>query len=146
MSGQVEEVKVFPELELREAVWHVMEIMERCSLSFLLLGDTAKAIYKDDTVYGDEITLGVRKAEFVATSFSTLKTLAANNDFHVGIDNFKETDFGYEWAFRGIPIRLHIIQKNYEFLKNPTPTWFWGETLFVPNPFDKYYTSRGLVK
>lgn len=120
--------------------------MERCSLQFALLKDTAQSVRNNNMAAGSEITIGVRQAEFVKDSLSTLKTLAANNDFHVGITEFTETPYGYEWTYRGVPIRLHIIKRNYEFLKNLEPVWFWGETLFVPNPFDKYYKARHIVQ
>lgn len=144
MSGP--DKPVLSEQQLLEALWHAQEIMERCLFPFVLLGETARSIVEDKAIKGDKITFGVRRADALTHYTNTLSTLASNIDFHVGIQDYRQTPEGFFWTFKGIPIEIKVIHNKYNYFDNPDQVYFWGETLKIPNPFSKYYSMRNLIK
>lgn len=142
MNGQVS----FSLDQLNEALYHAVDITDRCLLPFMLLGETARSIKQDWTLSGDGIYLGTRKGNVTFEVGSTLRTLASGVDINLGIKDFKEDAEGFSWVYRGVPISIKIIHRNYEFMKQPDFVWYMAEQYNVPNPFDKYYKARYLVR
>lgn len=145
MSGQ--DKIIYTKEQLDEALFHVVDIMDRCVCSYILLNDTAKSIVEDDKLSGDGISIGVRLLDRTDSVDSTLRSLASAADINVGIKEFSKSGEGYSWVYQGIPINIKLIKsRKYEFINFPTKIWYWGEEYQVPNPFDKYDKVRGLIK
>ena len=141
MSGPV-----LNKMQLDEAFNHLIDIMDRCLCPFLLLGETARSIVKDNSLNGDGLYIGIRKPDFNDSTQSMLRTISSPNfDIHLGIDNFKQDDNGFSWSFKEVPINVRVIKQKYEFINNPTDVWYYADTFKIPNPFDKYWTARSLI-
>ena len=132
--------------ELNKALFHFVDIMERCLCPFLLLDDTAKSVIDKERVEGDGIYAGVRISEFNESTYSMMRTLASNVDVRLGIENFYKTDKEFGWTYKDIPIKVKLIHRKYSFINNPTFAWYMAEEYKIPNPFNKYWKARFLVQ
>lgn len=133
--------------QLNEVLYHLEDILGRALLPFVLLKETARSIIQDNALKGDSLIVGVKAAELTEDAKSTLRTLASDTyDLRMGMDNFTETETSISWTHKGIPVEIQIIKRDYNFFRNPDFTFYMGEQYSVPNPFDKYYKGRFLIK
>ena len=147
MKGNLTNGRItFSQTELDSSFNHFTDIMERCLCPFVLLGETARSIIENEKLQGDGIYTGVRVAEFTSTTYSMLKTLASNIDLHLGIENFEKDNTGFSWNFQGVPIKVKLIQREYNFINNADFVWYYSENYRVPNPFSTYWKERSLIK
>lgn len=120
------------ELSWAKALNRAEYLLECAMLPVTLWGETAERIYNKKSIEGLEtIEFAVKKSSLSKYSLSTLNTM--------------EPDWR-SFVFEGIPIKIHIIAKDRGLLKHPDRANFWGGNYFVPNPFEKYWKMRGLVK
>lgn len=146
-QANMTETKVFTTDQLNEALYHLVDVCDRCLIPYLLLDETARSIIQDNRLQGERVSIGVRTGDMTEGAKSTLKTLASPTyDIRLGMDNFEGLENGYSWTFRGIPIIIQVIKRNYGFITNPDYTFYMGEQYNVPNPWDKYWKTRSLVK
>lgn len=132
--------------QLQEALYHLVDILDRCICPFILLQDTAKTIIEFDRIGGDGIYVGVRVKDYSDSVKSMMRTLSSNIDIRLGIDGFTETDQGLFWTFKGIPINIKLIDRKYSCIETPDQIYYWGEDYRIPNPFSKYWKMRNLIK
>ena len=141
----------FTSEQLEEGFTHLDDIMNRCLIPVTLLNDTALTI-KEGRLGGNQLDIGVRAADLTESSLSTLKTLAKGEDLNLGIKDFnviispEEKIKEITWNYKGIPVTIKVIHREYNFFKNPDYVWYWGETYNIPNPFDKYYKARHIIQ
>lgn len=146
-KGKVILTDEFTTDQLNEALYHLVDVCDRCLIPFVLLNETARSIIQDNSLKGERVSIGVREADMTGGAKSTLKTLASSTyDINLGIKDFEELDNGYMWNYKGIPISIQVIKRTYGFITNPDYTFYWGEQYNVPNPFAKYWQTRSLVK
>lgn len=139
--------RVFLPEELNAALYHVVDVCDRCLIPFILLDETARSIKQDDRLQGERITIGVRAADMTESATSSLRTLASPTyDIHLGMDDFEELENGFMWNFKGVPISIQVIKRRYGFINNPDYTFYWGEQYNTPNPFGVYMKAKGLVR
>jgi hypothetical protein len=150
-SGQSGTIKnVFQPTQLESALFNATDILQRCMLPFILLKDTAYDVHVGPEVMGisDGVYVGVQKAEMTPEAWSTLRTFAKNSTlkFLSMMDDYKETERGFEWKCNGVPIYVQIIKKNYTFFKRPDLKLFRLEEYRIPNPFDNYWKARFIIR
>ena len=111
-------------------------------MQFFLLDELGKFVYEhtadewlDDTI--DTITLGVRKLEVHEAIPRNLVTIVPNIEMIPG-----------EWQFEkfGVPIRVIVVERKYHFLQNLDLRMHLSSEYKIPNPFNKYWQARYLVK
>lgn len=143
MSGQNE--VTFSHEQLQEALFHLVDILDRVICPFLLLDETARSIVEDNKIKGDGLDIGIRDRDLTSSTLSMFRTLASNVDIRLGIDDFIQTDKAISWNYKGIPIRIKVIHKKYQMVDNPDHIEYWGESYQFPNPFAKYWKVRRLI-
>ena len=129
----------FDPILLREALFHVQEMMERALIPFFVLGTTGRHLYKnEETLKGDEeIRVGIKKAELTKEALSTLKS------FIPGID-VSEYQLSYEYS--GVPVIIDVIHTDYQVFKHPDTRYFYISEFKIPNPWGDYWERRDFIK
>lgn len=125
--------------QLRTALFHVQDTMERCLVPFVLLGNTAKHVVSDEEeLTGDtEVTIGVKKEELTREVMMTLRTL---------IPELSTSEHQLSYSHNNVPVVIEIIHRDYQFLKHPDRKFYFISEFLLPNPFDKYWMARNLIK
>lgn len=142
MNGAV----TFSDVELDLALFHAVDIADRCLMRFMLWGNTARSMVDKGLPEGDGIYLAVRKADLPEFVLSTLRTLAKGSDINYSIKDFKETDNSFSWTYHNVPITIKVVHRDYKFLHNLDFIWYKAEEYRIPNPFEGYWKTRSLVK
>jgi len=122
------------------ALYFIEDILQRSSISFILLGDTAKTIVDsvdgfDSTVTGD-ITIGILKKDLTESGQSFLKMLIP------GIEISDNMELEHE----GTKIKIKVINRNYKVFKAPDFKFYKVTEFNIPNPFRGYWKMRHLVR
>lgn len=121
----------FPSPQSREAMMLLEELFERCLCPFLLLGETAKQIYKnpDGEIHLSKIECGVKKNHWTPSTRSI---------FDLVISEVCQVDNTLLFTINGIPVEMKIIQNDYPFLEFPDMHHYYVGEFMLPNPFDSY--------
>jgi hypothetical protein len=152
--------KIYSREHLDRALIGVLDIFERASCPFFLLGETARSIVEDGALDGSEIEIGIKAQHATKEALSALNTvlsdlelLIANNweiqDKGWGTGHFIETrNTAKKLRFMSedVPVTVKIIRKKYSFLEYLDNVVYAFDDYKVPNPFDKYYKVRGIIK
>lgn len=121
------------------ALYYLEDVFARAMCPFILLGDTAKNIKERlDQDSHTPIEIGVKRKDLTDYSLSTLKT------YFPGEANYTKKRITFEW--QGTPVTVKIIDKKWKFLDNPDQVFYKLTHFKIPNPFKKYWKSRGLVR
>jgi hypothetical protein len=124
------------EIEIRDALRWIADILEGSQIQFVILGELVKQMVKEEPINVEKIEIGIKKNAWNETTrhlFNTFLPGECLKDTNLTADN-------------GVPIELKIITRNYEFLKNPDFVYFWVDQYMIPNPWEKYYKARYLIK
>lgn len=131
--------------QLEEALKSVEWIMDCAQSEFFLMDELSRFVWDHEpdvwlnsgTV--DTISVGVKRNWVTGYTSSTVKSMA------------QEFGFGsmpneWQWEYDGVPVRVTIIERNYKYLENLDQKPHLSSFFKVPNPFEKYWASRFLVK
>lgn len=138
LNGTMNEKVPFTHEQLISALYYLEDTMERANIPFFLLEGAARQVH-DEVPYLslNQIDAGIPKRYVQESGKAMIKLVIPS----VYID---QNTISFEWD--KVPIVLWIIHKEWKFFKN-TDTKFYGVANFqVPNPFDKYWRSRFLIK
>ena len=119
------------------------DIMERTLLvnSFLILGDTGKAMYEHKDLSGSGLEVGIEQRYLTKEVMSTFRTYRPQAEFTDGgmtyISEFEKCD---------VPISIKFIQQNYNFFPHPDTVFYLAGNYKIPNPFEKYLKARWLIR
>lgn len=133
----------FTSMQLENALAYAEHIMESCRLEFFLMDELCEYVVKNqpDTWLKsgsvDTISLGVRRRWVTPETTNTFQTI--------------EPTWGTmpnEWQFehQTVPIRVTIVDRNYTFLQYLDTKFHLASEYKVPNPFEKYWAGRYLIK
>jgi hypothetical protein len=143
----------FSSKQLNEALYHATDITDRCLLPFFLMSETAACIVNEEILEGcTGIYLGVPIRYLAEYTLSTLRTLAKGADTNYGIKEYAEKlnkkgkICNITWVYRGVPIELKVINRNYSFFEHPDFKYYMAEEFKIPNPFENYYKARFLIQ
>lgn len=137
---------VFASEDLVAALLLMSDLLERAPLEYVLLKDTAKQalIQHHESLPKLDVRcleIGITKRHFTEDGSRMLKTLLDLNKIE------------YNWAppmircmVKGVPVHIQVLQRNYGFMRNPTKIFFAVTEMYVPNPFDKYYKAKYIVR
>lgn len=133
--------KYFDHQQVFEALQATDEILERCQLNYFLLENLAEQIYLNVPFFKniEEITLGIQRKDWTEVSKSLIRSVHLK-DLMIEEDaiEFKNPN--------GVPTVIWIINKRYEFFQRPDLVWHSYTQFRVPNPFEKYWKVRFLIK
>ena len=131
---------LFTELQLRRALFDIENWMERFSVSkYIMLKDTAKALYDGVDLYGDCIYIGLEYRYVTRMVLSNFKTQFKNSDV---------AEYGFSYFFEDyrtkakIPIHIQFIHNRYQFFKFLDKRFYMTGQYLIPNPFKNYWNER----
>ena len=124
-----------------KALHDTFDIQERALVNFILLGDIADKLKHFKATDVGEIEMALPYKAITPEVVSNFKTW-----------QFKVEEYGYSWTFSPdtfwdikIPIRLFLYEK-YPLFDNPDRVWGSVDSFFIPNPWEKYWPSRNLIR
>ena len=134
---------VFTSDQLERALASVEHTMSCLPIDFFLLEDLANYIHRNEAdmwlVPGsvDTITIGVKRQWITPTVENTLHTI---------VPTLGSMPNEWQWEAEGVPVRVSIVDRNYSFFQNLDFKFHFNSEYKIPNPFQKYWVSRYLVK
>lgn len=118
------------EIELRDVLMWTEDVMNRCSIPFIVLGSAAYQIYHDEPLNVPKITIGVMKNNAIPECTSLLK--ACDPTIEMNMD-------GWTITVGSAKVQAVIMKKNHPTMKDPDVHWYWVEPFKIPNPFEEYW-------
>lgn len=129
---------IFSDEQLRESLRDVEDIFDRAVAPMILLKETARSLKETGELSGDKITVGITISQLTPEVRST---------FVMYKPDIVETDKEFTYTSpQGMPIVITKIKQKYGFFAQPDITYYWGEDYKIPNPFDRYWKARFIVK
>lgn len=125
---------------LHDAVLYAQDKLERSMMSFILLGDTAQAMYegKVGLLESDKIEIGVLKPVLTADCLSMLKSLVDPEIVKNEEGNIIKMVFHY----KEVPIEIKVIQNKYPFFDRPNGRFYYITEFKYANPFEDYWLVK----
>ena len=129
--------------DMRNAMRDIADMSEKTMINFFMLGDIAKAVHeRDDMIITDKIEIGMKANGLTPEILSLFNTWG-----------FEPTKYGYKYYYTPplkwdimIPVEIHVIKRNYKFFENLDFGFYAVDTFHIPNPFEKYWKARFLIK
>ena len=127
------------------ALLFVEDIFDRCMTPFFLLGDTAREVVDNknrnplepiDTHHPVEV--GIKRTSYSEYLVNTMKMFLPP-------DTVWKKD-SVEFMHLDTPVIIRIINRKFTFLNHLDTIHYKITTFKIPNPFEKYWKQRGLVK
>lgn len=113
-------------------------VFEGAMIKCFVLGETAKQIADDgEADLEGPIELGIRKNDLTIYSLEALRQLLPDMEY---------TDKVISFTFNGVPCTLKVIDNSYSFFKDLDTKMFKMTSVPFPNPFNRYWKARNLVK
>ena len=116
------------------------------------MGDTAKGA-KEGKLYGDKIEIGIKKKYLTRDVMSALKThlqYAVDRGYseymEIGEDMIRYSVKQNKSDPLGVPVECKVIHRNYQFFKFPDTVVYNYDEFKTPNPLDKYYKARFIIR
>lgn len=126
------------------ALYFLEDIMDRCMTRFFLLGDLAKEVIDtgmshplDPVDIKSPIIIGIKKNSATEYFYNTLKMF---------VPDAKYSKNKIEFEHLGVQVTIKIIHRKFKVLDNPSIVHYKIATYRIPNPFDKYWRQRGLIR
>jgi len=124
--------------DLHEALLHTQDILERASIPFMLLDETARCMLDEDPrLTMDEISIGVKTRYLTESCKSILKMWEPKAEF---------TKVYITFEHRGVPVVIWLIENDYQFFQNPDVRFYCATEFYIPNPFKEYWKNKDLIK
>lgn len=138
LNGTLNEKVPFTHQQILNALYFLEDMMDRAGLPFFLLEGAAKQV-KDDVPYLslNQIDAGIDE-QLVQESGKAMLRLALPS---IEID---QNTISFECD--SVPVVIWIIHKNWKFFKNPDTVFYSTCNFQIPNPFDRYWKSRFLIR
>ena len=131
--------KQFNHEQLNKALMDVEDLMARAFVDFFPLYKTAECVKFNRKLEGDAVYVGV--------SIKHMRTRFANETVssYVG-KTASEVQDDFEYMVGEVPIKVKVIKRSYGFYKYPDRTIYEYGDYLLPNPFEKYWKARFLVR
>ena len=131
----------FGHYECLDALRWVDDMLIRSQTPYVLLGDTAMAVKEEIPFELDHVEVGVQKRHFTQDTTRLFNTCMLNEKQPlVTFDN------DIKLIHHGVPITIKVVKKHWDFLQNQDFAFYFADEYNLPNPWDKYVKSRGLVR
>lgn len=123
--------------QLDRALDWAEDTLTRAQIPFLLLGETLRSIRETGQLAGDKIELGIRRRYLTHSTKGMFRLLEPQAEIIDGYIRFEHN---------GVPIEIKVITKDYYFFRNPNRVFYGVSDYMTPNPWDKYYKARFIIK
>ncbi len=125
------------------ATQNIFDMQASSNTQFIMLGELARSIKeRRDTVESAGLEWGLKEKQVTPEIKSLFKTWG-----------FVEEPYGYSYSFTPptkwdvkIPVKVKVIKKKWKFFDCLDVGFFGADGFNIPNPFNLYWESRGLVK
>lgn len=135
--------------DLNAALRDLFDLFEKLSgTKCLLLGKTAESV-RQGFLNVPKIQAGIRELDLTRERKGTIYSHLAD---YLRRGTTKAMVFEPElehliaYDFKGVPIEIKIIQRQYSFFKNLDPIMYNFDYYALPNPLDKYLKAQYIVK
>lgn len=138
LNGTMNEKVSFTSEQITLALYYLEDTMDRAQLPFFLLEGAARQV-KDNIPYLSltQIDAGVEEKYVQGSGLAMLKIVLPN----IYVDQ-NTISFEYD----KVPIVIWIVKKKWKFFQNPDTVFFGICNFKIPNPFERYWKSRFLIK
>jgi hypothetical protein len=129
----------FPHEKLRDTLFYMQDILERCQMPFIVLGRIGKLVAESDDpeLSATSVELGILKKHYTESGKSTFWSLM--DQYHIQAED--EDDI-IALEYNGVPVYIRLIRGHYEFFDNPNTKFYFVENIDLPNPFSAYWDKR----
>jgi len=135
--GDTKKTTTFSHEQLWEALKDSEDLMDRVQARAFLVGKTARDIFDDKLLEGEDVSWGLKRNDLAESTLSMLKTLKPD---------IQITDKEIWYKYKEIPVIIQIFDNDYEFFKNLDKKYYQVGEYLVPNPFEKYWKTRFIAK
>ena len=144
-SGSKAEVFDNRDGRLDDALNFALDTFEAAQLVVFAYKDMARILVNGDMLQNlSELTFGVAKPGFGPTQRKMLTTVFEN--FYPKDLKWKVNFKGAEFEHEGVPVKLTVINRHFEFFGNPNSLFYKGRQVRVPNEWEKYWKMRNVLK
>lgn len=117
-------------LELREALFYIDDILDRCLTDYFVLGQLARDLHDGMELSGNKIQLGILTRDFTKYTRDTIEAL---------FPELVITETSVKTTFRGIPVEISLISGDYPYFKHPDFRHYYVNSFYIANPFEDYW-------
>lgn len=136
----------YGDMDILLATQDIFDIQAKLNTPLIVLGVLAEAVrfQKDKIVLkkDDYLEWGIRAKQFTPEVKSLFKTWG-----------FVEESYGYSYTFSPptkwdikIPVKVRIIKKRWPFLDALDTGFFGADGFNIPNPWEKYWRCRHIIR
>lgn len=130
---------VFKAEALNKALVNFEDIMERCLINkWLVLGETARSIKDEVNLEGNGIDVAIKDLQATHEVISNFRTYT----------KAEPAEDGFTYFVDEVPVRVKFLHRKYKFFEYPDQKLYQPVSGFymLPNPFEKYWKARFLIK
>lgn len=128
--------------DLNAAMRDLYDLTEMASLPYVLLSDAARQLYDGKDGFNDS-NIEVDKLEWGI--FARNLTPEVQSLFRAW--NFETwEDKGFKYQFGNVPIYVYVFTKKWKFFELPDMRFYGPDYFKIPNPFEKYWKARFIIK
>lgn len=129
----------FTNTQLLEALFVAEDLLDQLLTPYFLHMETAYAVKQNKLLEGNGVDIMIRDKSLTQYVYDILA-----DQLKLTKEQVKN---GFEYkAPNGVPIRVKVYTRNYYFLKYPDQVIYQYGNYQLPNPFDVYWKSRGLIQ
>jgi hypothetical protein len=121
--------------QLLDALYYIWDAFERSNMPFFLVWDTARQAILNADLRGDKVEVGVRAVEWRS---------GAKRIFDAFVNEpIEEESDTVTYEFHGVPVIVHIFEKDHECIVQTDMVRYRYEEFKVPNPYQKFIEVFG---
>lgn len=120
--------EVAPHEQLLKALYWVYDFMDRALINFFLVGKTAEAVLAKKDLFGDKITVGVRKLEWESGARRIVDSF---------VTPIKEEKYTVEYEYERIPVILYVLEDDAT-IQSTDQQMYKSEFFKLPNPYEEF--------
>ena len=139
-------LKQFSEAELRDALMHLEDVMDRAllSLDMVALKNTALAMKESRELFGDGIDFGIDDRYIIDNTIGILESIRDSE--HLLPPETQITKDGFEYTYHEVPVRVKFLHRRWPWLQNPQEAFYATGNYRIPNPWGKYWKAQYIVR
>lgn len=127
----------------------VENIMYRAMMPFIVAGEVGSQLKSANELRleAPKVEILIRRRNLNDSYFGIMKQFLPSNARYKYKDDLADKDHlrRIEYEYKGVPVEIRIIHKDYAFLDNPESVFYRTTEFLVPNPFERYWKVRGVL-
>jgi hypothetical protein len=119
-----------PAEKLLAALYYIWDAFERANMPFFLVYQTARDVMLNHDLTGSKVEVGVRGVEWISGAKRVFDNFAG--------EPLEETPEKATYMHVGVPIVVHVYQKDDECIVQTDMVRYRYEEFKVPNPYQRF--------